>query len=149
MHAVSGTRSVIVCRERLRVLLPILVGVLLTACVSGGVGSRAEGSELSAGEDDGGEISAALVVQNRSWKPVTVFVSKNGELRRLGNVDASRQRTFSLNQLPFAVDGRDHYLVARPLAGESFRSEAFAFSLERTTVWTIENKTAMSRLAVR
>jgi hypothetical protein len=133
MHAVSGFRAVIVCRERLRVLLPILVGALLTACVSGGIGSRAEGSELSGAEEDGSEL----------------FVSTNGELRRLGNIDPSRERTFSLAQLPFAVDGRDHYLVARPLAGESLRSEAFAFSLERTTVWTIENKTAMSRLAVR
>jgi hypothetical protein len=146
MHALSGTWSAIVCRERLRVLLPLFAGALLTACVSGGVGSRAEGSELS---NDGSELSDALVVQNRNWKPVTIFMSKNGELRRLGDVEASSGRIFSLAQLPFMADGRDHYLVARPLTGESVRSEAFAFPMGRTTIWTIEKTSAMSRLAVR
>jgi hypothetical protein len=134
-----GARAGIVCRERLRVLLPILVGVLLTACASGGVVPRGEESELA----------GSLMVQNRSWKPVTVYIAKGGQLWRLGTVDASRGRSFSPDQLSFAADGRDAYLVARPPAGDPFRSEAFTFSLGRATTWTIENAGAMSRLAVR
>jgi hypothetical protein len=139
MHAVSGARWIKVGWERRRALLPLLVGAVLIACASGGVGATTAGSERS----------GALVVQNNSWKPVTLFLSRNGEFRRLGEVEAAGARVFSVDQLPFAVEGRDVYLVGRPVAGETFRSEPFAFSLARTTVWTIENKTAMSRLAVR
>lgn len=139
MVSISGACSGIVHRKRRRVLLPILAGALLTACASGGTSSRIEGSEPS----------GTLMVQNRSWKPMTVFVSKNGEVRRLGDVEASSGRVFALDQIPFPVDGRDGYLLARPMAGAPVRSQAFAFSPGRTTVWTIENASTMTRLVVR
>jgi hypothetical protein len=141
MYALPSAPSRIVSRARLRVLLSILAGAALSGCASGGIGVDLDPQES--------EPSGALMVQNRSWKPMTVYVSKSGELRRLGDVEASSGRVFTLDQLPFTVDGRDGYLVARPLAGEPIRSEAFAFSQGRTTVWTIEKASTMTRLVVR
>jgi hypothetical protein len=117
----------------------MFAGALLAACASGGASSRTEESRLS----------GTLLVDNRGWKPVTVYISRRGELRRLGNVDAVSGRSFGLDQLAFAVDGRDEYLVARPLAGEPMRSEPFTFAPGRTTVWTIESVAAKSRLETR
>jgi hypothetical protein len=138
MYVMSRARSGIVSRC-LRVLLPILIGTMLGACASGGGGAHTEESDRP----------SALMVQNRSWMPVTVYVSKSGVMRRIGAVEATSGRVFVLDELPFTPDGRDQYLVARPLSGDAVRSEAFAFSPGRTTIWTIEKAGSMSRVVVR
>jgi hypothetical protein len=139
MYALSAARSGIVCRERLRPLLSIVACVLFAACASGGAGSRAEVPELTRN----------VVIENHSWGPVTIYMSMGGPPMRLGDVDGMGRRTFSLNQFRAAMDAHDVYLVARPLAGQSFRSEAIPFFPGRTTVWTIENVSSLSQLVVR
>jgi hypothetical protein len=141
MYAMSICRSTIACRARLRVLMPILAGALLTACASGGGGAG-----YRAGTP---ELSSNLVVKNNSWDPVTVYVATSGQPLRVGSVDATSTRSFSLDSFRSAMEGRDAYLVARPLAGRPFRSEGFAFWPGHTTIWTIENRSALSQLVVR
>jgi hypothetical protein len=140
MYAVSGARSVIACRKRLRVLLPLLVGALLAACASGG--------GTGAGyRDDATTPSTTLLVENNSWGPVTVYISTGGKPWRLGAIDGFNRWSFSLDKLRSSIETGDVHLVA--LAGTAFRSEPFALPVGRTTVWTIENTIAMSHVAVR
>jgi hypothetical protein len=139
MYVKSGARLGIVCRERLRVLLPILVGVWLSACATVGGGPSSEAS------DDSG----ALVIENNSWSAVTVYLLASGQPWRLGSVESASARSFALDQHRYALSGRDVYLIARPLAGQPFHSDAFVIPMGRTTVWRIENATAMSTLLMR
>jgi hypothetical protein len=139
MNAMSGAWSRIVCRDRRRMLLPIFAWALLTACASSGAGYH----------DEALERPSTLTVENHSWAPVTVYIARDGVPWRLGDVEASSGRSFSLSSFGFTTDGRDVYLVARPLAGSSFRSEEFAFMQGRTTVWTIENASSLSTVVMR
>jgi hypothetical protein len=112
---------------------------MLTACASVGGGSH----------DQAPEEPSALFVENRSWSPVTVYLSASGQAMRVGSVDSFSHQSFSLEKYPTALNGGDLFLVARPLAGRPFRSESFVYSPGRTTVWTIENQSSLSQLVVR
>jgi hypothetical protein len=122
------------------VLLPIIACTLLAACASGGNGYHAEEAR---------ERPSGLVVENHMWAPVTVYILRSGQPSRLGNIDGLGQRSFSLDKLRFAVDGSDVYLVARPLAGQPFRSEPFTFFRGGTAIWTIENSSQLSHVVLR
>jgi hypothetical protein len=138
MFAMSRARSGVVGRERLRVMLPIITFALFTACASGG-----------ATYSDEEPVRSNLVVENNSWGPVTVYISSSGQPWRLGAVDGSSKRTFSLDKFRSAVDAGAVYLVARPLAGNPFRSETFTFSLGGSATWTIEAAPEMSHVVLR
>jgi hypothetical protein len=135
MYAMSRT----MCRERLRLLLPLIAGALFTACASGGAGNGAEAPTPS----------ISLVVENHSWGPVTVYLSASGLRLRIGVVDGMSTRGFPLDRFRSAMEGHDVYLIARPLAGQPFRSQDFLYSPGRTTIWTVENQSALSQVVVR
>jgi hypothetical protein len=112
----------------------------LTACASSGVGTRAAQFDSS---------PSAVVIENNSWDRVTVYISRGDQLWRLGDVGALARIEFPVQRLGFIADGRSTYLVAHPLAGQSFRSEQFMFPSGGVAVWTIENQSGLSHVSVR
>lgn len=112
----------------------------MSACASGGgVGLRAQ--QMDAG--------SAVVIDNNSWDRVTVYISRGDQLWRLGDVGALSHAQFPMQRLGFFADGRGTYLVARPLAGQQFRSEQFMFPTGGIATWTIENQSGLSHVSVR
>ena len=119
----------------------IIVGAAtMTACASGGVGTRAA---------QYGSSPSAVVIENNSWDRVTVYISRGDQLWRLGDVGALARTEFPVQRLGFLSDGRSTFLVAHPLAGQSFRSEQFMFPTGGVAVWTIENQSGLSHVSVR
>jgi hypothetical protein len=113
----------------------------MTACASaGGVGARAAASNNS---------PTSVVIENNSWDRVTVYISRGEQLWRLGDVGALARTEFPIQRLGFLADGRSTFLVAHPLAGQSFRSEQFMFPSGGIAVWTIENQAGLSHVSVR
>jgi hypothetical protein len=118
----------------------IVGAVTMTACASGGVGARAAAWSNS---------PTSVVIENNSWDRVTVYISRGDQLWRLGDVGALGRTEFPVQRLGFLADGRSTYLVAHPLAGQSFRSEQFMFPSGGIAVWTIENQSGLSHVSVR
>ena len=119
----------------------LIVGAAtMSACASGGVGMRAA---------QYGSSPSAVVIENNSWDRVTVYISRGDQLWRLGDVGALARTEFPVQRLGFLADGRSTFLVAHPLAGQSFRSEQFMFPTGGVAVWTIENQTGLSHVSVR
>jgi hypothetical protein len=114
----------------------------MSACASGGnVGARAAAmGDMGLG---------AVVVQNNSWDRMTIYISRNGQLWRLGDVEALARGDFPMSDAGFFSEGHNTYLVARPLAGRSFQSETFLFPSGGVATWTIENQTGLSHVSVR
>jgi hypothetical protein len=135
--------------DRRLVVLPVMMLALLGACASGGVGTRAEQGVA----DDGAEQSEApthIVVNNRSWDQVTVYVSQGTAEWRLGEVAPMTQRTLPLRHLGASLLGRSAQFVGRRLAGASLRSESFDVSPGMgVPTWTIENHGAFSFVLFR
>jgi len=119
----------------------LIVGAAtMSACASGGVGMRAA---------QYGSAPSAVVIENNSWDRVTVYISRGDQLWRLGDVGALARTEFPVQRLGFLADGRSTFLVAHPLAGQSFRSEQFMFPTGGVAVWTIENQSGLSHVSVR
>src|SRR5438105_797027 len=120
----------------------IIVGAAgMSACASGGgVGVRARQFDAS---------PTSVVIENNSWDRVTVYISRGDQLWRLGDVGALARTEFPIQRLGFIADGRSTFLVAHPLAGQSFRSEQFMFPSGGIAVWTIENQSGLSHVSVR
>ena len=119
----------------------LIVGAAtMSACASGGVGTRAA---------QYGSSPSAVVIENNSWDRVTVYISRGDQLWRLGDVGALARTEFPVQRLGFLADGRSTFLVAHPLAGQSFRSEQFMFPTGGVAVWTIENQSGLSHVSVR
>jgi hypothetical protein len=113
----------------------------MTGCASsGGVGLRAQQMDSS---------PSSVVIENNSWDRVTVYISRGDQLWRLGDVGALARTEFPVRRLGFFADGRTTFLVARPLAGQQFRSEQFMFPTGGVAVWTIENQAGLSHVSVR
>jgi hypothetical protein len=113
----------------------------MSACASGGgVGTRAVQYGMS---------PSSVVIENNSWDRVTVYISRGDQLWRLGDVGALARTEFPVQRLGFLADGRSTFLVAHPLAGQSFRSEQFMFPTGGVAVWTIENQSGLSHVSVR
>lgn len=123
------------------VLASLVVGAsTMTACASsGGVGFRAQQMQAP----------TSVIIENNSWDRVTVYISRGDELWRLGDVGALSKTEFPMNRLGFFADGRSTFLVARPLAGQQFRSEQFMFPTGGIATWTIENQSGLSHVSVR
>jgi hypothetical protein len=123
------------------VAVSMIVGAAtMTACASGGVGTRAA---------QYGSSPSAVVIENNSWDRVTIYISRGDQLWRLGDVGALGRTEFPVQRLGFLADGRSTFLVAHPLAGQSFRSEQFMFPTNGVAVWTIENQSGLSHVSVR
>jgi hypothetical protein len=119
----------------------VMSAATITACASGGgVGRRAAHYDAS---------PTSVVIENNSWDRVTVYISRGDQLWRLGDVGALARTEFPVQRLGFIADGRSTYLVAHPLAGQSFRSEQFMFPSGGIAVWTIENQSGLSHVSVR
>ena len=118
----------------------IIGAATMTACASGGIGTRAASYDQSPN---------SVVIENNSWDRVTVYISRGDQLWRLGDVGALAKTEFPVQRLGFIADGRSTYLVAHPLAGNSFRSEQFMFPSGGVAVWTIENQSGLSHVSVR
>jgi hypothetical protein len=119
----------------------IVGAVTMTACASaGGVGTRAAAY---------GSSPTSVVIENNSWDRVTVYISRGDQLWRLGDVGALARTEFPIQRLGFLADGRSAFLVAHPLAGQSFRSEQFMFPTGGIAIWTIENQAGLSHVSVR
>jgi hypothetical protein len=119
----------------------LIVGAAtMSACASGGIGTRA--AQMQSG-------ASAVVIENNSWDRVTVYISRGDQLWRLGDVGALARTEFPVQRLGFIADGRSTYLVAHPLAGQSFKSEQFMFPSGGIAVWTIENQSGLSHVSVR
>src|SRR5690242_6772484 len=119
----------------------LIVGAAtMSACASSGIGTRAA-------QMDGG--ASSVVIENNSWDRVTVYISRGDQLWRLGDVGALARLEFPVQRLGFIADGRSTYLVAHPLAGQSFRSEQFMFPTGGVAVWTIENQSGLSHVSLR
>jgi hypothetical protein len=113
----------------------------MSACASGGgVGTRAVQYGMS---------PSSVVIENNSWDRVTVYISRGDQLWRLGDVGALGKMEFPIQRLGFIADGRSTFLVAHPLAGQSFKSEQFMFPSGGVAVWTIENQSGLSHVSVR
>ena len=129
-----------VCRHFVMASLVVVGGSTMTACASsGGVGMRAQQMESP----------TSVVVENNSWDRVTVYISRGDQLWRLGDVGALSHAEFPMQRLGFFADGRSTFLVARPLAGQQFRSEQFMFPTGGIATWTIENQSGLSHVSVR
>ena len=128
--------------SRQLVAASIIVGAAsMSACASaGGVGTRAAQYDAS---------PTSVVIENNSWDRVTVYISRGDQLWRLGDVGALARTEFPIQRLGFIADGRSTFLVAHPLAGQSFRSEQFMFPSGGVAVWTIENQSGLSHVSVR
>ena len=118
----------------------IIGAATITACASSGIGTRAATYDQSPN---------SVVIENNSWDRVTVYISRGDQLWRLGDVGALAKTEFPVQRLGFIADGRSTYLVAHPLAGNSFRSEQFMFPSGGVAVWTIENQSGLSHVSVR
>jgi len=124
-----------------RAWLAITIGAwMLSGCTTNGRIAERAMSPTRAG---------AVVVENNSWDHVTIFIARNRSTWRIGDVSALSRGTFPLDQIGLVADGHDAVLVARPLAGEPFRSAEFSLSAGGTFTWTIENAAAISHLTVR
>lgn len=122
--------------RQLRTLACILAAASLGACASAGRPARATGPDPN-----------RVVVHNYSLDRVAVYLSRDGGLWRLGDVESLSDGNF---QVPRTFTYLDKiYFVARPLAGRSFRSESFLFPGGTTAVWTIETQVAMSHVVLR
>lgn len=127
--------------SRQLVAVAVVVGAAgMSACASGGVGQLAQQYAAS---------PSSVVIENNSWDRVTVYISRGDQLWRLGDVGALGKTEFPVQKLGFIADGRSTYLVAHPLAGESFRSEQFMFPSGGVAIWTIENQAGLSHVSVR
>jgi hypothetical protein len=118
----------------------VLGAATMTGCASSGVGSRAAAF---------GNSPTSVVIENNSWDRVTVYISRGDQLWRLGDVGALARTEFPVQRLGFLADGRSTFLVAHPLAGQSFKSEQFMFPTGGVAVWTIENQSGLSHVSVR
>jgi hypothetical protein len=134
--------SRLVRRAPLGALLTIIAWTLFTGCASGGASYVDQAAQAP-------EPSTALFVENNSWSRVTVYLAISGQSTRIGDVESMSRRTFSLEKVSTAQNASDLYFIARPLAGQPFRSQSFMYSPGRKTVWTIENQSSLSQLVVR
>jgi hypothetical protein len=121
----------------LRMVASILAFASLAACATPGRSALAPSP-----------AAAQVVVHNYNWDRLTVYLTRRGSSWRLGAIDAFGEAKFVVPHAALAV-AEEVYLVARPIAGRPFRSEAFVFSVGGTADWTIQNQVALSSVMVR
>ena len=137
------------CVDRRLVSVPVLLLALLGACASSGGATRATQAVAEEAADPN-DTPTSVVVDNRSWDQVTVYLTQGTAVWRLGDVAAMTQRTLPLRHVGIALVGRNVQFIARRLAGPSFRSESFGMSAGMgIPTWTIANQSAFSYVLFR
>src|SRR4051812_38451910 len=91
----------------------------LAACASTGGGHHAD-TDVSAEAAGYDAAPSNVVVKNNSWDRVTVYLVDGETEWRLGEVEASTQRTLTLNGRGPTLMGHSPHLVGRRLAGSTF-----------------------------
>jgi hypothetical protein len=129
----AGRRSL----GHLRALACVLAATSLTACATAGHSDPAPSP-----------VANRVVVHNYNWDRLTVYIAGRGTSWRLGAIDGLDEATFRVPRAALA-SVEDVHLVARPIAGASFRSESFVFPGGTTAVWTVQNQTALSHVILR
>ncbi|HJU68003.1 MAG TPA: hypothetical protein VJ650_07105 [Gemmatimonadaceae bacterium] len=124
---------------------------LCTLMVVGGIAalSGCATSGVFAGQATPSLEPAGLTVRNNNWNTMTVYIVQGGARVRVGQVDGFSQQVFPATRLGMLTGGTGAFLVARPLAGQAFRSENLLFTPGRMLVWTIGSQPAHSYLSVR
>ena len=117
---------------------------LAAGCATAG---GAAGGQWSSSSSEG---ASGLLIENHSWDLITVYISRGGQLLRVGEVAALSDIRFPARLLGAAVGDGRAFLIARVTAGGAFRSEPFLVpSGGGTVVWTIENQLGLSHVVVR
>lgn len=131
------------------VLAILVAAAFMAGCAStGGFGPNARYADAEEGGYGSRNMVRHVLVQNHSWNRVTIYITNDaGAQVRLGDVESMDHGAFPVSQI--TDDGASMHFVARPLAGQLFRSEGFLFPLGTTAIWTIENHTALSSVKVR
>lgn len=130
-------------------MLPAILLMPLGACASGGVGSPAEprAAEVAPSRSD---APTRIVVDNRSWDQVTVFIVVGSAQLRLGDVEPMTRRSLALKGAQSVLGHGSAYFVGRRLAGSVFRSESFDVNPEGgTPSWTIDSHAPFSYVLIR
>jgi hypothetical protein len=130
-------------------VLSLMVVMPLGACASAGTGSHMD-RHVTEGSSAWSGAPTSVVVMNRSWDRVTVYVAQGTIEWRLGDVEPMSERTLALNNVGVSLLGRSANFVGRRLAGGTFRSEAFnVMANGGVPHWTIENYAAYSYVMMR
>ena len=138
MHITTIRRAT---RSSLHSFTLIAVLALFGACTS---------SQLEPGELGVEPSVTTLRIENNSWDRITVYaVTGGGQRISLGHVDANDSKTFSSKAIRSLSPGSGTYLIARPLAGDPFRSDTFTLPMSGQVVWTVHNQRSLSRLVIR
>lgn len=138
-----------VCRARLLVVLPVMALVLLGGCASAGIGTHEERRVADEGFDPG-DAPTQVVVNNRSWERVAVYITQNTEAWHLGEVEPMTRRTLPLKNAGEHLLGHTASFVGRPVAGTALHSESFSVNPGGgIPTWTIESSAALSSVSFR
>jgi hypothetical protein len=136
-------------RERLHIVLPVIVCVMLGACASVGVRPHAAQREAASTDAPNG-APTQVVVSNHSGERMTVYVSYGAAVWRLGDVEPAGDRIFPLGNVGRSLLDRTTFFIGRTLAGATLRSETFEVHPgEGNPTWTIEAHTAVSFVTLR
>jgi hypothetical protein len=126
-----------------------MVLVLLGACASTGGGIHEE-RRVADDAFDPADAPTQVVVNNRSWERVAVYITQNTEVWHLGEVEPMTRRTLPLKNAGEYLLGRTASFVGRPVAGTALHSEAFSVTPGGgIPTWTIEQAAGLSSVSFR
>jgi hypothetical protein len=128
-------------RSSLHTITLIAALALSSACAS---------SQLEPGELGVAPSITTVRIENNSWDRITVYaMTAAGQRISLGHVDANSSQTFASKSLRSLSPGSGTYFIARPLAGDPFRSDTFMLPMNGQVVWTVHNQRALSKVVIR
>jgi len=120
-----------------------LVAALLVLSGCASMGSTVEGDAES------GDSGVGLLVQNRHWRDVVVFVTRGGARNRLGMVTSNSSRDFRLRQ-DFVAGGYTVTLRVEVVGSdESLRSGPVTVSRGSMVIWRLRPVLTQSDVSVR
>lgn len=124
--------------RRNRIIILVACLLLLSGCAALGPAAERYSRERN-----------TLIVQNRGWDNVTVYVVRGEAAIRIGDVQALSSRVFPL---PSSVTGSGMPIQLRGLRrlqDEVFTSPAFDVQPGEEVRWTIESHATLSHVFVR
>ena len=95
------------------------------------------------------EDAVVLIVDNRNWQDLVIYVVHDGSRSRLGLVVAARTASFTLAP-SYVTKGGELYFIADPVgATRSYSSERVVVQPGQYIEWTLESGLERSSLLVR
>lgn len=140
MSTISSARRN-AARHCARVTVVIAGLALFPACATSG-----------SGHDESNPVPATttVTIENQSWDHISVYmVTAAGQRVGLGRVEGNSVMTFSARTVGALAAGAGTYFIARPLAGQTFRSETFTLPFRGRVIWTIQNQRSLSQVILR